>query len=291
MVGVGAHFVVSHCAQGGDAGVAPATVSAVDPTNGNVTDLLSDVTSLLSTDKNGTQVAMLDSQSRLVVVPITGGSPTVIDSMVADGQLLSTGAAAVYVTTGNDLKRSAITSPSPMKLTGNATGLNALSDDDGYVIFHQNIDSNTMLSDLFLASTSTAGTPVTLNSASDGAIYGDAFTVDHTRALYFTGVDGTNLVGALKSQPVAGGTEVTLGNNVWLAFGTSGTKVAYNDNFTKIKNGGRADLQVGDSAGGTPTMIATSAETDFFLSHAKDKLIFSYQATTGKEGIYVTPVP
>ena len=304
----GNKLVLSHCESGNtpDGGVTGARLTVYDAATGMGTDLDSGLANWLDISKAGDKVFTADSGNGGLVYAIAGGKPTKIDSDVKDGFLLPDGSAVVYRTGAGALKRSAVSSPSPTALV--MTGVNflqryqigqevypAISSDGKYIIYSTNIDNMTGLSDLFLASTATAGMPVTLNPDQKGALFGDAFTTDGSRAIFYTmcvnvqAVGG--LIGKVNTVATSGGAPVQNGKNVWVSYAGKGSTLVYDDNFKSAKYHGRGDLFSVDSAkmGAMSTTYAPQAEADFYLTTDKSKVAFAVNGVAAA-GLYVAPI-
>jgi hypothetical protein len=176
-------------------------------------------------------------------------------------------------------------------VTADANGIDAISPDESRVLFHKVYDSTTFTQDLYLASASAAGTPVTISATQDVGLYGDGFTSDSTHFLYFTDLD-QDAAGSIQSSPVAGGSPTALTTNKgWVVFAGAAGKVVFNDNWTAQSSGSsRADLQWVDQAGGTAKLIATQADDAPSLNQAGDKVIYTYHFETAKAGLYAAPL-
>ena len=200
-------------------------------------------------------------------------------------------ASAVVYQSGGALGRIDLPSQSPKPLVASGVDiLKGFSPDDQWLLYssHSGLPGK---SDLFLTSTTT-GLTTTLSSKLKAGLRDDFFTADSTRALYLTDVMASS-AGTLFSQPVSGGPPIQQVSSVWNVRATRGAQVVFNDHYhPALQSRGRADLQVVDTAKpDSPIPIATGAEVDFYLSTARDKAVYSYQAEPGKEGVYVTGIP
>ena len=245
-----------------------------------------------SADKAGTQVLATTLTGNLQVYPLAGGNPTVIDTKVGYGYLTQDGSTALYRSTANALRRSAVKPPLPGTLVGSGVGgLVGSSPDDKWVLFYAGVDPGSGLFDLSLASATMAGKPAVLSLQKTAALYGSPFTADAGFALYFSGVDPNTEIGDLYAQGVGGGNAVKVGAKAWTVRASSGAKIAFNDNSKIVSNVLRADLKLVDLAGGQPSLVAAQADPSFFLTATKDRLVYSLSAAPQTAGIYVAPIP
>jgi hypothetical protein len=294
----GGKFIVTYCPPVlVDGGVSTSNVATVDPVMGTTMDIkVGGASNVFSTDKAGTKILIVGDAGDLIVMPLAGGTATTIDTNVAYGFITDDGMSAIYRTNPGAVKTSPVVNPTPVTLV--ATGAQALlaaSKDFKWIVYATTNGTVGGTSDLFMIGTG-GGTPVDLTGGkTDGAIYGDPFTADNSRVVYYTGVN-SDQVGTLNTKPVSGGTGSALGTNVWSSLSPSLAKVVFSANYVPdpamMKNG-RGDLQVVDSASATatPTEIAAQADVDYFLSHARDRIVYTTEAWAGQEGLYVVPVP
>jgi hypothetical protein len=259
-------------------------------------------------DPTGTNLLLYGAG--LQVVPVSGGTPTTIDSTGQGGVFTSDGADLVYVDTAGNLMRSSVTSPSPMVLVGSGglEGVFELSPDNSTALVFKNYDQMTYLSDLYSASATTPGTLTTLSTAQTNAVgggelvYGPAFTGDSSHALFFNGVSTASYpyLGTLESSPVSSGTPAMLGQNTNTAFASGKTKVVFENNYALLAASalGTADIDVIDTAvGGSPQLVVSKANAgsyygSFFLSADGSQIVYAVNETgSTKAGVYVTAVP
>jgi hypothetical protein len=71
-----------------------------------------------------------------------------------------------------------------------------------------------------------------------------------------------------------------------------GTTLVYSDNYTIVGDyRGRADLYVVDyTKPGSPTLVASQAEVDYYVNPSRTKLVYSIVGTSDT-GIYVYDLP
>jgi hypothetical protein len=209
------------------------------------------------------------------------------------GQLIQGGAMAVYGTTAGALRVSPTKTPSPTTLASAFGGFYGVSPSQGSVLYYH--DQAATGTDIYLTSMSPQGTPQTLTASTNGAVNGDAFTADSSYALYSTGNDVCSGAATFAAFPVAGGSSIPLGTNVWGDWSATGAKVIFNDNYvaTGGLRFGRADIKVVDlAAGAMPTLVVSQADAVLDMSPAGDQVIYSWSVQPGAQaGIYATPVP
>lgn len=288
----GNQVLLASCPPAGDGGVGTATVRAFDPATGKATELMTGATTFFDTDKAGTKVFIIADNGDGFIVPIGGGTKVKIDSGITWGTVTSDGSAVIYIA-NNALKRAATTNPAPVTLVDSGVrGVDDFSPDESLLLFHGTVDRNGFV-DLNLASTSKPGMPV-LIIGQKGALYGDAFTADQSRVLYFAEVDPATEVGRLESRKLDASEKNVQGEKVWQVFATRGTQVVFNANFRKqnAQARGWADILVGDvTKPGEVKTLAVAADVDIFLTAAKDKVVYSHTVTSKDQGIYLAPIP
>ena len=134
-----------------------------------------------------------------------------------------------------------------------------------------------------------------MSTATNGAVNGDAFTVDSLYALYSTDNDMCTGASAFNAVQLSAGSPTVLGHNVWSDWSASGSKVIFNDNYvaTGGLRYGRADIEsVNLAAGAAPVLVVAQADAVIDLTPAKDQIIYSWSVQPGSlAGLYVTPVP
>ncbi len=284
------------------------TATVVAVASGTTVTLLAGAKPFFALNKDNTQVVVSDAAGNVKVVPIGGGNGTPIDAKFASGLLLNGEDTLLYVTSDMKLKRSPLTSPSPTALVMADVGAMwrafgatdpAVSPDKKYVLFNKNFNPDTNSGEIYLASVTTPGTATAIVDQQTGLLQGDAFTTDSSRVLYYKNVKSVGksaVVADLFSLPVGGGTPVAHGTKVWNSWAGTGTLVVYNDNYKSSPKSslgdGRADLRVLDVAKSDAAMLlAAQAEADFYLTAAKDKVVFALQqGGADQQGIYVAPL-
>lgn len=282
---VGTRFITSHCTPGTTASF---DASSVDPTVGTATSLGTGLGAYWSADDAGSKVALVTSAGSLRLVPMAGGTATIIDSGVANAMFTHDGTYVVYRTSANALKRSPTSSASPSTLiaSGVATILSGVSGNDKFMLYSSGTTAGAY--DIRLASTSTAGTGTVLYGSSLGEVYGDAFTADSAYALWFQSVASD--VGTLTTAPTTGGSSFSLGTSTWLNWSGLGSKVVWNDGYSATTT--KATIRSRDLASltGTITTIAANADRTFLVTPAKDKIVYTMSGGSA-DGLYAAAVP
>jgi hypothetical protein len=257
------------------------------------------VQTVFSVDQGATKIVVAGTTGT-VAYPIAGGAPVPIDATGAlgtatfsPGILTKDGSHLLYTTTTQALERAATTSPAtPTQLAGAGkfADLFGLSPDESWVIGSLTVNPNNGRGDLYLASASAPGTPVTLSSATTNAVSGDPFTADSTHVLYMSAI--SKGVGTLNAAPVsAAGTPTALGTAVAGERTTTGAKVIFNDGYNQMTGG--ADLRAVDtSASAAATLLVTQADPGFFLNAEKTTIIYTWSYQAGSSaGLWTLAAP
>jgi hypothetical protein len=304
----GGKFFVGYCTAQPtmDGGIATSTVISVDATTGAQTPLFTGARNFFSVNTAGTKVFGISATQQPMWVASTGGTPTMItsDPVLGEVGLINpAGNNIVWVTTTKKLMRLDVSQPSqsPVEITsGLATelsggGLLAISPDFAWGVVAKQFSSQAQATDVILTSLTTAGQVTPLVTTATGAIFGEGFTKDSTRVLYYTDVvDGA---GTLHSKPVAGGADVVLASDVWLEYPGVNNKVLFTDRHHDGANGGLVDLKWIDASGGTATLVSTNIDDDPRagvpeLTRDGRNFIYTYSGRPSTAvGIYVFPVP
>jgi hypothetical protein len=287
----GSYAIATHCDVAPGTGPS-ATISSFASPAWTRADLATNAENIWSADNAGT-IVLASTGGGVMVVPIGGGAATTIDSSGFMGQLILGGQAAVYSTVTGNLRRSAVTAPSPMTLASGVGGFYGFSPSWGSVLYYQNQATNG--TDLYLSSTAMAGSQQTISTAQNVAVNGDAFTTDSNYALYSTSNNVCTGAAAFNALAVSGGSPIPLGTNVWDDWAATGSKVVFSNNYvaTGGLRYGRADIESVDLANGTtPTVVVSQADAIVDLNPAGDHIIYSWSLQPGPlAGIYITPVP
>jgi hypothetical protein len=274
-----------------DAGaVLPAIVQTYSGANWTATTVATNVQPRVTISPTGTAV-VVNSAAGLVGYPITGGTAIPIDATGVNSMFTSDGSSILFTTTANELKRATIGSPTVTTLaTTGFANFRAKSADDKWVLGYITLATGD-LSDLYLASATTAGTPTTLSSTVTAGLFtSDGFTRDSSHALFYTDIaNGIAPLHSLALPPA--GTPATHSSTVWIHQAATGSKVAFSDNYSSADN--TADIRSVDTAGtAAPTLIVSLADADFFVSGSKDKVVYVWNYLAGSmAGLWVTAIP
>jgi hypothetical protein len=294
-----------------DAAASTATIQSASTTTWAPTMLVTGARTPISysADTAGNSIFTATSAGNAVAVS-TAGTQTMIDTGgVYAGVMMGDGAHVVYgaaVGAATSLKTSPTAAPAPTVLV--ATGVNGFYGNVGvgvapdyshmYVFSIQNAMLGT--TDLSLASTTVAGTPLSLVAQSTGILFASGWSADSTYALWYGNVviTGTGLYGDFSVTKVASGTSTKLGTLVWndFALGTTGAKVTYNDNANPNPNqtfASTADIRVVDlsQATPTPTLVVPQADVNYFPSADGTKLVYTYGVCPMVNGVYSVASP
>ncbi|HEY8090382.1 MAG TPA: hypothetical protein VIF09_21120 [Polyangiaceae bacterium] len=301
----GAYAVIAYCttagptpdAGAGDAGVAPsATLATYTGASWATTATLSIASQpAFVVDKPGDEI-LYDTATGLSLASVGTGVSVPLDLTGLTGTFTSDGKNVVWVASDGSIKRAAVATPATATVLvaagGGYKGLLGLSPDDKWLLAYKAVGSGGT-SDMYLASAETAGAASTLSSATTAAIYGDAFTADSSRVLFYTNIKSG--AGDFNAAAVSGGAPTKLGSNAWINASTTGTKALFNDNHVGGQQGapGTADIEAVDTAAtGAPKLMVTQADDLFYLTSARNKVVFSWsQVASSQAGLYATPVP
>lgn len=244
-------------------------------------------------DAAGLRALVVSASTAAVRVIPTDGAPalTELDVSVSAGVINPSGTRVVYLTSGGTLKTAEVSktaSPTTLAASG-AQEIVRVSPTDGHVLY--STFRAGVLRDLYLVA-ETGGASATLASTGTAAVYGEGFTADGSRAVYFTAVDAQSEIGTLVTKPVSGASATTLGSNAWIARATTGTKVLFNDNTKTVKSELQADLRIGNGATNATKLIAAGAKVDFRLAPSKDYVAYAVRgASAGEAGLWVAGLP
>jgi hypothetical protein len=250
----------------------------------------------------GTLVAFITSAGLQVEsIAMSATTPTVVDANGVNGFFNHAGTGMIYFDKTGSIWTSSVTTPAPGELAaGPVFGALALSADDKWLEFSKVQNSMTGLNDMYLVSTTASGADggnavTTLDSAQDGANFGSAFTADNSHAIFYTAVNsnGTGNFMSLGLPPSGMAKSITMTG--WVGYATSAAKVVYSDNWVNQMGSfqGWADIHSVDLAGtATPATVVTSADSNFFVTKDKSKVVYSWHACPGTaEGVYSIAAP
>ena len=182
--------------------------------------------------------------------------------------------------------------PPQLAAAGTYSDVFALSPDGNWALGSLN-QSNRGLTDLYLSSATTAGTPTTLDSTTDSyPFFGDPFTADSTHVVYVTGFGQQG--GTLNARALtAGATATVLATNAAGDLATTGAKIIFDANATRTQNGTYADLSAVDtSQTAAPTLLVSAADLTFFLDSAKKTIVYTWSYESGANaGLWTLTAP
>jgi hypothetical protein len=251
---------------------------------------------LSSVQSNATSI-LFSASDGLTVANTATGATTLVDSAGTSASFTGDGHSVVYVASDGSIKRSPLASPSPTTLVAPAgfQSVSAPSPDDAWVVASKTSDPNTGNSDIYLASATTPGSPITILATPTGAFYGNVFTADSSRVLY---VDQTaNGAGVYHAAPTTGGRGAQVATGVWIGFATTGTRVVFNGGFVpQVGLGGQgiADIDSVDVSASppAPTLLVNQADPGLFFTSAGDRIVYSMTfCATGSQGIWIMATP
>jgi len=311
-VGASAKAVAAHCDAGVDAG-AGATVSTFSGPMWSRADVLANAydnpTSFFNSDSVGSSLFIADTSMNGILVSLTGGTNTTIDTNVFAGLVFGNGAGVVYgVATSPDgggpfvgsLKYSPTAAAAPLALTGPAfnlagfysgTGVGFAPNSEWLYIY--SVAAFNGLSDLAIANTTTPGPPLILSSVASATLFSAGFTADSAYALWYDNV--ANGFGAFHATNLGTQASVSLAAIAWNDFALTGSLITYNDNGVPNPSNqfkGTADIEVLDlSAGIAPLKVVAQADVNYFPTGNATQLVYTYSACQGAAGLYVVAMP
>jgi hypothetical protein len=285
-------------------GSPPTTLASFGGAGYTQTVLATGVDPSFTLDTTGGRV-FVSGVAGLSAYPIGGGAGTLIDpgaTGVFAGMLTGSGlvlgghgADAIYTTNGL-LRRSPVSSPTPVTLSSSGvSGILRLSPDENWVLTYQNAspDYAYYASDLRLVSATAPGSDSLLWAPPTGALFGSAFTADSRFVLYFTNLTG-NLDGDFMAVSTGGGAPTKVASHGWAVMATKQSKVVLADHYTAIRTGYSAiDLESVDLANpGAPSTLVSQVDPDPYLTPSSDQIVYASSCDSGpRAGIWVMPVP
>jgi hypothetical protein len=285
----GSNALAAHCA----GGATEATISSFAMPGWKRADLATHAAEDWSTDPAGTMLLTATSAGT-ILVPIRGGAPTIIDPLGGTGVLVANGQSAIYGTSTNALRRSAVISPSPTTLVPSGVGgLYSVSPDEKFVLFYDKLDPVHLVSDMFLSSATTPGAPLTLSATETAGVFGDPFTSDSSHVLYFTEVDTTSQIGTLNTLALGDRAPKVVSRDASVVWAATGAKIVFSDHYAWTGSRGHADVRTVDtSKSAPPRLIVNQADSEIFLSPALDQVVYTWSLDDGpRAGIYVATIP
>ncbi len=271
------------------------------PTAWTQATIASTVQTVFSVDHGATKVAV-NGLTGTALYPIGGGTALPVDAngeigaiTFSPGLFTKDGSHFLYTTNTQALERAATTAPvSPVELApaGKFADVLALSPDEAWTLGALSSDPQTGNVDLYMSSAATAGTPLTLSSATTAGLDGTPFTADSTHVLFFTGL--SNGAGTLNALAVTGTTPTAIATNAFTDVATSAAKIIFNDTLGGVGGStNAADLKAVDvSTTAAPTLLVTQADPNFTLNTAKTLIVYTWSYTPGASaGLWTLPAP
>jgi len=244
-------------------------------------------------DANGTEV-IVSSPNGLLWFPIGGAlDGTTIGVAGTYGDFVNDGSAIVYTTTTNDLWRSSVAAPRPMPLSAGIAYVMATSPDENWVVGFLGLDATTYEVDLYFASATMSGPTSPLVSTvtgTTGGAYGDSFTADSSHAIFFTDIGDATATLRVASLGANPGAPVAIAPNVFAAFATTGPRIVFNDAYDSTT--GTADIVSVDTTNPTATTtLVGAAGAPFYMTAAKDAVVYSWNVAGSAAGLWVMRAP
>ena len=263
----------------------PLMISSIDPSTGQVVDLLHDAWPAYGVTDDGMTALVIGADKRGYTVPIGGGALSPIDSM-NNGQIHD---GLVFYAGNGALKRARLANPIPTTLVASgADWVFGHSPDWRWIVYATYSNPRA----LGLASTEAPAPPRSVPI--DGWLHDVAFTGDGSRFFYVEYWGQEFVTGRLLSAPVAGGAPTQHAETMTLAYATRGTRIVYNDHCAPASHlsPDDCDLLIADTAtNGAPTLIAPRADPSFYLTAAKNRIVYRSFSGPDGQGIYVVPIP
>ncbi len=238
-------------------------------------------------DPSGAQMPLVGA-SGLGLYPIAGGAPTAVDANGAGGAIFAPNGDLIYSTTSGAVSRysSMSATSTPLIATGGYYAA-ALSSDGNWMQLDLNTDSNTGATDVYLASATTAGSPLREWPTTTANVAG--FSSDSKFELFVTGATTfKNTTYDFYASPVSGGapTKVaTIASLGWL----SGSKMVFTDNYTVM---GMADVEVLDLAKpAAKQTLVTQADFNLQVTPTNQIVYSWYCQANSMAGIWVATSP
>jgi hypothetical protein len=285
----GGRFIVAACAPG----VSEVSVSSIDPTDGGVIPLLAKAQSQITQIPSAAAVALLDTDGTAYLADVAGGHPMVIGQQVTQ-IVASPDGSALFLQAGGTINVVPLTGQAGATLPpAGVIGLLGASPDGQQLLFQTKQAVRPGFGGLWVTPTQPGGQLHRVSSEDDPTVSGSPFTSDSQWALWFADHDVYG-AGELMAAPASGGAALLLGTGAWNVSAAGGARIIYTDGYT-VGPGrpGRAVLRASDLSADAAgkTLLATYVEPNFYLTHAHDQVVFSFDDGTEQAGIYVAPVP
>jgi len=282
-------FVVEACSPG----VAQASVTSIDPSDGTVIPLLATARSQITVIPGSSAVALLDSAGTAYLADVAGGQPVPIGQEVTEMVASPDGSALFLAQSGTIGVVPLAGQAGTMLSAAGVIGLLGGAPDGQQLLFQTKQAVRPGLAGLWVTPIGPDGQPQLLSSEDDATVSGSAFTADSQWALWFSDHDAYG-AGDLMAAPVSGGSASLLGTGARNVSAAGGARIVYTDGYTLSSDRpGRAVLRTADLSAGAAdaTVLAADVNPAFFLTHAHEQVVFSFDDGTEQAGIYVAALP
>ena len=276
-------FVVAACAPG----VSEVSVSSIDPSDGAVIPLLAKAQSQITQIPAAAAVALLDMAGTAYLADVAGGHAMVIGQQVTE-IVAGPDGSALYLQEAGTISVVPLTGqPCATLAPTGVIGLLGASPDGQQLLFQTKQAVRPGFAGLWITPTVPAGQVHRLSSEDDPTVSESPFTSDSQWALWFADHDVYG-AGELMAAPASGGAASLLGTGAWNVSAAGGARIIYTDGYA-VGPGrpGRAVLRASDSSAGPAgrTLLATYVDPNFYLTHAHDQVVFSFDDGTEQAGI------
>jgi VCBS repeat-containing protein len=255
------------------------TLGTVTPTGGPVA----------SVNPQGTAILVSGSPG-LILHPMAGGTATTVDETGATGLFTTTGD-VVYTTMSGALNRYTTASATMTPLVGsNMNYLLSLSPDNHWAQVAEQIDNNTGLTDLYLASATAAGSAISLWGKTTAAPIG--FSADSTFSIFELNIPMTfgDALFDTEVSPVSGGSSSEASQSLSQPLFTSGSHLITNDHVTRLT--GAADIESIDLAAPSERKTLVTQAAPNYIWAPPDQLVYSWNCRSGSaSGVWVMSTP
>ncbi len=282
-------FVASVCLPG----TSDATVFSIDPADGSAISLLTGAQNQVTVIPGASSVALVDRAGTAYVADLAGAVLVPVGQAVTDVESSPDGS-ALFLASAGTISVVPLTgaAPGPLPPTS-VVSLSGVSPDGRQLLFQAKEAVRPLSGGLWITSTTPGGPFSRLSFEDDTATAASpAFTADSQWALWFTDPDPYG-AGTLMASAVSGGAPSVLGRDVVTVAASSGAHVLYTDGYTLVgRRPGRTVLHAADlSTGAGPTVLATDAGGAFYLTRARDRVVYSFDDGSPRAGIYVADAP
>ncbi len=285
----GGRFVASVCPPGSS----DATVFSIDPADGSSIALLAGARNQITLIPGAQSVALIDQAGRAYLADLAGAALVPVGQAVTQVASSPDGSALFLATEGTISVVPLNGAPSGLLPPAGVIGLSGVSPDGQQLLFQAKEAVRPLSGGLWITSARPGGPFSRLSFEDDtAAASAPAFTADSQWALWFTDPDPSG-AGTLMASAVSGGAASVLGQGAVTVAATSGARILYTDASTLGAGGsGRSVLNAADLAtGAAPVVLATDAGASFYLTRARDRVVYAFDDGGPRAGIYVAAVP